>query len=330
MARVHEDFIIQKTDLIHLCAKGIETDSVEDLALKRGGQVDFGFDLGEFRLRAQAYLSRKGLSIALRPNPSQIRTLDELKMPSIIKEIIKKPTGLILVAGATGSGKSTTMAAIIKQLNETVDGHIITLEDPIEFVHKDIKCRIQQRTVGLEKDVESFEKGVVAAMRQDPDVILVGEMRDYGTVSAALSAAQTGHLVLGTVHANSAVQTIERILSFFSEKEALSSRGVLSAVLSAVICQQLLRSKDGVRNLALEIMLATDAIRSGIANAQAKESMTVLWQEIRNGSSSGHITMNDSLVHLVRANSITKEEAMLANNDPHIQTLENKLKSVTR
>jgi len=278
-------------------------------ALSRGGQDDFAANLAVTRIRCHAYVSKGQINVAVRKLSDHIPPLTKLGLPASLPPLLTYPSGLILVVGATGSGKSTTLASCIDHLNRTLNGHIVTLEDPVEYIHHDQSCRVRQRHVGSVDegaDCATFATGVTAAMREDPDVILVGEVRDQATMQACLAAAQTGHLVLATLHTNSAVESIERCLAFFPDGERELARSVLSSTLLGVVAQRLVKGIDGQRILAAEVMLCTQAIRANISQNQ----LTQITQTMEVGRSEGHLTMNQALEGLFRAQRITQEAAL--------------------
>jgi twitching motility protein PilT len=281
-----------------------------DAIAAKGGQDDFAANLGGARIRMHVFVSRGQINIAARKLSTVIPSLDSLGLPPAFARVMSAPTGLILVVGATGSGKSTTMASAIDHLNATTDSHIVTLEDPVEYVHRDKKSRIRQREVGPDGDCSSFGAGVTAAMREDPDIILVGEVRDAVTMAACLSAAQTGHLVFATLHTNSAFESIERALAFFPDSERELQRSVLSAVLRGVMAQRLIRATAGGRALAAELMVVTPAVRGNIAQNQ----LVSIEQSMETGRSEGQMTMNMSLQMLVEQGRITRESALAASS----------------
>jgi len=290
-----------------------QTNSALSVVQSRGGQDDFAANLSSTRIRCQAYISKGQINLAIRKLSEHIPPLAQLGLPASLPPLLTYPSGLLLVVGATGSGKSTTLASCVDHLNRTLNGHIVTLEDPVEYIHHDQSCRVRQRHVGsLEdgSDCATFAQGVVAAMRQDPDVILVGEVRDQATMQACLSAAQTGHLVLATLHTNSAVESVERCLAFFPDRERELARSVLSATLLGVAAQRLVKGVDGKRILAAEIMLCTQAIRANILQNQ----LTQITQTMGTGRSEGHLTMNQALEGLCRAGRITQDAALMASS----------------
>ena len=232
---------------------------------KRDLDVDFSWSIpGLARFRVNAFRQRQQISVVLRTIPTRVKTIDDLNLPAVLKTIAARPRGLVLVTGTTGSGKSTTLAAMVEEINRTQPAHILTIEDPIEFNFRDDNAIINQREIGA--DTASFARALRAALRQDPDIILVGEMRDLATVDIAMAAAETGHLVLSTVHALNAPETISRVVSFFEPHHQPMVRLQLASVLQAVISQRLVPRKDGGRIAALEVMLNTGSIHECIAD----------------------------------------------------------------
>jgi len=267
-------------------------------------ETDFSFEIpGVARFRVNAFTQNRGAGAVFRTIPSKVLTLDELKAPKIFSEIAKNPRGLVLVTGPTGSGKSTTLAAMVDYINENAMGHILTIEDPIEFVHESKKCLINQREV--HRDTHGFSEALRSALREDPDVILVGEMRDLETIRLALTAAETGHLVFGTLHTTSAAKTIDRVVDVFPGAEKDMVRSMLSESLRAVISQTLLKKVNGGRVAAHEIMLCTPAIRNLIREAKIAQ----MYSAIQTGSSVGMQTLDQCLEMLVRTNQVVKSEA---------------------
>ncbi len=275
-------------------------------------ECDFSFDIpGLARFRVNAYNQERGAAAVLRTIPSKILSLAELNCPQIFSDLSLKPRGLVLVTGPTGSGKSTTLAAMVNHYNETEYGHILTIEDPIEFVHESKKCLINQREVG--PHTLSFNNALRSALREDPDVILIGEMRDLETIRLALSAAETGHLVFGTLHTSSAPKTIDRIVDVFPADEKEMVRAMLSESLQAVISQALLKTKDGAGRVAAhEIMVATPAIRNLIREAKIAQ----MYSAIQTGSNVGMQTLDQTLTDLVRRNVISSATARSAAKTP--------------
>ena len=249
-------------------------------------------------------MQQRGAGAVFRTIPSKVLSLEDLKAPKVFVDIANQPRGVVLVTGPTGSGKSTTLAAIVNHINENEQGHILTVEDPIEFVHESKKCLINQREVG--PHTLSFANALRSALREDPDIILVGEMRDLETIRLALTAAETGHLVFGTLHTSSAAKTIDRIVDVFPAAEKDMVRAMLSESLVAVISQTLCKLKDGSGRVAAhEIMLGTPAIRNLIREAKVAQ----MYSSIQTGNSMGMQTLDQNLTDLVRRNLISPAEA---------------------
>jgi twitching motility protein PilT len=268
-------------------------------------ECDFSFEIPNLaRFRVNAFNQNRGAGGVFRTIPSKVLSLEDLKAPKVFGEIANQPRGVVLVTGPTGSGKSTTLAAMVNHLNENEYGHILTVEDPIEFVHESKKCLMNQREVG--PHTLSFANALRSALREDPDVILVGEMRDLETIRLAMTAAETGHLVFGTLHTSSAAKTIDRIIDVFPAEEKEMMRAMLSESLRAVISQTLLKTKDGSSRVAAhEIMVGTPAIRNLIREGKVAQ----MYSAIQTGAQLGMQTLDQNLMDLVKRNVVSKEEA---------------------
>jgi twitching motility protein PilT len=275
-------------------------------------ETDFSFEIpGLARFRVNAFNHNRGAGAVFRTIPSKILSLEDLKAPKIFEDISNTPRGIVLVTGPTGSGKSTTLAGMINYVNENHYGHVLTIEDPIEFVHESKKCLINQREV--HRDTLGFSEALRSALREDPDVILVGEMRDLETIRLALSAAETGHLVFGTLHTSSAAKTIDRVVDVFPAAEKEMVRSMLSESLRAVISQTLMKKIGGGRVAAHEIMLGTPAIR----NLIRENKIAQMYSAIQTGQSIGMQTLDQNLQEMLSKGLISKDEAMkkAANKD---------------
>lgn len=297
-----EDEILESARIQEMVAKILP----EDKRLVPGEEIDLGIEIrGMARFRINVYYDRNGLCAAFRLIPALIRSLGELGVPEIVGKVSEMKRGLVLVTGVTGSGKSTTLAAIIDMINARRRDHIITIEDPIEFVHHHKKCIVNQREVGTH--TRSFSEALRGALREDPDVILVGEMRDLDTISMAMTAAETGHLVLGTLHTRGAAQTIDRIIDIFPPHQQEQIRTQVAESLEMVVSQVLLPSMEGGRRqLACEVMVVTTAIRQLIRNKKTHLIAT----EIETGVQFGMQSMERSLKNLVDTGKITQESAL--------------------
>ena len=267
-------------------------------------ETDFSFEIpGLARFRVNAFNHNRGSGGVFRTIPSKILTLEDLNAPAIFKDISEYPRGIVLVTGPTGSGKSTTLAGMIDYKNDSEYGHILTVEDPIEFVHQSKKCLVNQREV--HRDTLGFNEALRSALREDPDTILVGEMRDLETIRLALSAAETGHLVFGTLHTSSAAKTIDRVVDAFPAAEKAMVRSMLSESLKAVISQTLLKKIGGGRIAAHEIMIGTPAIR----NLIREDKVAQMYSAIQTGQSMGMQTLDQNLKQILAQGLISKEEA---------------------
>jgi twitching motility protein PilT len=269
-------------------------------------ELDFSFGVkGLSRFRANVFQTRGSVGVAIRTIPFEILTFESLNLPKVVEDLNKRPKGLILVTGPTGSGKSTTLAAMIDRINSTRHEHIITIEDPIEFLHPHKSCVVNQREVGA--DTSTFKRALKSILRQDPDIVLIGEMRDLETIEAALSVAETGHLVFGTLHTNNCVQTINRILDVFPPYQQPQIRAQLSFVLEGVLSQTLIPKKGGGRCLALEIMVPNAAIRNLIREDKVHQIYSIMQV---GQSKFGMQTMNQSLLELHLKGTIPVEEVL--------------------
>ncbi len=267
-------------------------------------EFDFSFAFGDLgRFRVNAFHERGNMAAALRLIPNEIKTIDELSLPQVVSSFAEYPRGLVLVTGPTGSGKSTTLAAIIDKINTERAEHIVTIEDPIEFTHKSKKSVVVQREVHY--DTYSFSAALRSSLRQDPDVVLIGEMRDLETIAAAITIAETGHLVFATLHTNSAAQSIDRMIDVFPPHQQPQIRAQLSAMLQAIVSQRLVPAIGGGRMVAAEIMVATPAVRNIIREGKSHQLDAV----IQTGAEHGMQSMDKTLVSLIHAGTITYEEA---------------------
>lgn len=312
MIRIHGD--VKKLNMAALSSEqvgamiyDIMTDS-QKKEFEERWECDFSFEVkGLARFRVNAFQQNRGPGAVFRTIPSKVLTLTDLKAPQLFGDLMNKPKGLILVTGPTGSGKSTTLAAMINHYNEKFNGHILTVEDPIEFVHECKKSLVNQREVNMM--TKSFSNALRSALREDPDMILVGELRDLETIRLALTAAETGHLVLGTLHSSSAAKTVNRIIDVFPEAEKEMVRSMLSESLEAIISQTLLKTKDGTGRVAAhEILVATPAIR----NLIRENKIAQMYSAIQTGQGIGMQTLDQCLKELVRTGKITQAEAAAA------------------
>ena len=308
MLRVNGD--LKKLDLpalskeeVHALVYDIMNDA-QRKTFEESLECDFSFEMGGLaRFRVNVFMQRRGEGAVFRTIPAKILTLEELGMPAILKQMCEKEKGLILVTGPTGSGKSTTLAAMVDYLNNTFEGHILTIEDPVEFVHASKKCLVNQRELG--PHTHSFANALRAALREDPDVILVGEMRDLETIQLALTAAETGHIVFGTLHTSSAPKTVDRVIDVFPPNQQAQIRAQFAESIEAVITQTLLKQKTGGRIPALEIMTGTTAIRNLIREGKIHQIPGTMQVSQKDGMQ----TMDMALMNLFTRNLVTKEEA---------------------
>ncbi len=317
MLRIHGD--LKKLDYPSLTQEDVHSmvfDIMNDAqrkAFEENHDVDFSFEMGDVaRFRVNLFMQRKGEAAVFRTIPTKVLSLDQLGMPPILKELCQREKGLILVTGPTGSGKSTTLAAMIDYINDDFEGHILTVEDPIEFVHKSKKCLVNQRELG--PHTHSFANALRAALREDPDVILVGEMRDLETIQLALTAAETGHLVFGTIHTSSAPDTVNRIVDVFPPAQQAQIRTMFAESIEAVITQTLLKKKGGGRVAAVEIMTGTVAIRNLIREGKTHQ----LPGTMQVSQKVGMQTMDMALVDLASKGVVTREEAQSKSTNPNL------------
>jgi twitching motility protein PilT len=303
--------VLTPKDTLHL-AYSVLTEN-QKKRFETEDELDFSFGIQNLaRFRGNCFKQRGCVSMVIRMIPFNVRTFNELGLPPVIAKLAERPRGLILVTGPTGSGKSTTLAAIIDKINKERKGHIITVEDPIEFIHRHQSCIVNQREIGT--DTKSFQTALKYALREDPDVILVGEMRDLDTISSALTIAETGHLALATLHTNSAAESINRIIDVFPSNQQSQVRAQLAFVLEGVLTQTLLQKARGRgRCMASEIMVATPAIRAMIRDDKIHQ----IYSSMQSGKKFGMQTMNDSLYQLYVSREVTQDECIRVSSDPN-------------
>ncbi|MFQ5665471.1 MAG: type IV pilus twitching motility protein PilT [Candidatus Binatia bacterium] len=317
MLRIHGDMKrIEHPELgaeqVHDMIFDIMSDAIRR-TFQENNDADFSFELGDTaRFRVNAFRTRRGEGAVFRTIPTQILTIEELGLPPIIKSLCEKEKGLVLVTGPTGSGKSTTLAAMIDYINESYEGHILTIEDPIEFVHYSKKCLINQREVGTHTG--SFQAALRGALREDPDVVLVGELRDLETISLALTAAETGHLVFATLHTSSAPKTVDRVIDVFPAFQQAQIRTMFSESIQAVVTQTLLRRRAGGRIAALEILIGTPAIRNLIRENKIHQ----IPSSMQTAQAVGMQTLDKALIELVSKGLVTREEAQSRTLTPNL------------
>ena len=304
------DYVLKPKDTLQI-AYSILTEN-QKKRYETEDELDFSFGVQNLaRFRGNVYKQRGCVAMAIRQIPYEITSVEQLGLPPIVSTLADRPRGLVLITGPTGAGKSTTLAALLDKINRERRGHIITIEDPIEFIHRHRRCMVNQREVGA--DTQSFKRALKYALRQDPDTILIGEMRDLETISAALTIAETGHLVLATLHTNSAAESINRIIDAFPSHQQSQVRTQLSFVLEGVVTQILLPKKKGRGRIAAsEIMICTPAVRAVIRD----EKVHQIYSLMQAGKKHGMQTMNDSLQVLYLQGMITKEEALRTSADP--------------
>jgi len=310
LERLDEFAALTPDDSLRLLYRMMSTEQQKQLEIKR--QLDLSYSIpGLARFRVNIYFQRESLGAAFRMIPSEIKTLEALGMPAQLHDLAKKPRGLVLVTGPTGSGKSTTLAAVIDEINQTRSEHIMTIEDPIEFLHSHKRCVVNQREIG--PDATSFADALRGALRQDPDVILLGEMRDLETIATALTAAETGHLVFATLHTQDAPSTVDRLIDVFPAAQQEQVRVQIAATLQAVVTQTLVPTVDGVGRIpACEILLPDDAVRNLIRQAKVEQIYSVM----QTGTSRGMQTLEQSLAELVMRGAVSQDMALSRSSRP--------------
>jgi len=309
MTRSNIDFVLQPKDTLQL-AYSVLTEN-QKKRFETEDELDFSFGIQNLaRFRGNCFKQRGCVSMVIRQIPFYIKTFDDLKLPKVIADLSDKPRGLILVTGPTGSGKSTTLAAMLDKINKEMKGHMITIEDPIEFIHKHQNCIVNQREVG--SDTKSFQSALKYALRQDPDVVLIGEMRDLETIQAGLTIAETGHLAFATLHTNSAAEAINRIIDVFPAHQQSQVRAQLAFSLEGIITQTLLPKMGGKgRAMAAEILVVTPAIRALIRDDKIHQ----IYSMMQSGKKYGMQTMNDALYQLYMSKTVALEEVLRATHD---------------
>jgi len=309
MTRSNIDFVLQPKDTLQL-AYSVLTEN-QKKRFETEDELDFSFGIQNLaRFRGNCFKQRGCVSMVIRQIPFNIKTFDDLKLPKVIADLSDKPRGLILVTGPTGSGKSTTLAAMLDKINKEMKGHMITIEDPIEFIHKHQNCIVNQREVG--SDTKSFQSALKYALRQDPDVVLIGEMRDLETIQAGLTIAETGHLAFATLHTNSAAEAINRIIDVFPAHQQSQVRAQLAFSLEGIITQTLLPRMGGKgRAMAAEILVVTPAIRALIRDDKIHQ----IYSMMQSGKKYGMQTMNDALYQLYMSKTVALEEVLRATHD---------------
>ena len=315
--RIHGDmkkleFDTLNDEVVHRMIYDIMTDNQrKDFEEMR--ELDFSFELGDIgRFRVNAFVQRRGKAAVFRTIPTKILSLDQLGLPPIMRKLCEEEKGLVLVTGPTGSGKSTTLAAMVDYINGKDEAHILTIEDPIEFVHQSKKCLVNQRELG--PHTHSFANALRSALREDPDVILVGEMRDLETIQLAVTAAETGHLVFGTLHSPSAPQTVDRIIDVFPAAQQAQIRTQFAESIQAIITQTLCKKVGGGRVAALEILVGTHAVRHLIREGKVHQIPSAM----QTGKKDGMVTMDAALLDLVQRRLIEREEAMGRSENPNL------------
>src|SRR5213595_1127270 len=310
IANSNVDIVLQPKDCMQL-AYSVLTEN-QKKRFEMDDELDFSFGIQNLaRFRGNCFKQRGCVSMVIRQIPFQIRTFEELSLPKVIADLSDRPRGLILVTGPTGSGKSTTLAAMLDRVNRQEKGHIITIEDPIEFIHRHQQCIVNQREVG--SDTKSFQASLKYALRQDPDVVLIGEMRDLETIQAAITIAETGHLAFATLHTNSAAEAINRIIDVFPPHQQSQVRAQLAFVLEGIVTQTLVQKASGHgRAMAAEILVVTPAIRALIRDDKVHQ----IYSLMQAGKKWGMQTLNDALYALYMAREVTAEECLRVSGDP--------------
>ena len=311
LERLEEFNRLSPEDTQRMLYRILSTEQQKHFEIKR--QIDISYSIpGLARFRVNVYFQRESLGAAFRLIPAELKTLEQLGLPPVLKEFTSKPRGLVLVTGPTGSGKSTTLAAVIDEINRTRDDHIMTIEDPIEFLHRHKRCVVNQREIG--PDAVSFAEALRGALRQDPDVILLGEMRDLETIATALTAAETGHLVFATLHTQDAPSTVDRLIDVFPAAQQEQVRVQIASTLQGIVTQTLVPTVDGLgRVAALEILLPDDAVRNLIRQAKVEQIYSVM----QTGTGKGMQTLEQALVDLVLRGKIAKETALARSSRPN-------------
>jgi twitching motility protein PilT len=310
LSRLEEFSRLSPDDTQRLLYRILSTEQQKHLEINR--QIDISHSIpGLARFRVNVYFQRESLGAAFRMIPAELKTLEDLGLPPQLHELATKPRGLVLVTGPTGSGKSTTLAAIIDEINRTRDDHIMTIEDPIEFLHRHKRCIVNQREIG--PDATSFAEALRGALRQDPDVILLGEMRDLETIATALTAAETGHLVFATLHTQDAPSTVDRLIDVFPGAQQEQIRVQIASTIQGIVTQTLLPTVDGNRRVAaVEILTPDDAVRNLIRTGKVEQIYSVM----QTGSNKGMQTLEQALVDLVTRGVVTKELALARSSRP--------------
>jgi len=309
MARSNIDFVMQPKDTLQLAYSVLTENQKKRFEME--DELDFSFGIQNLaRFRGNCFKQRGCVSMVIRQIPFNIKTFEDLNLPKVIADLSDKPRGLILVTGPTGSGKSTTLAAILDKINKELKGHMITIEDPIEFIHRHQLCIVNQREVG--SDTKSFSAALKYALRQDPDVVLIGEMRDLETIQAGLTIAETGHLAFATLHTNSAAEAINRIIDVFTSHQQSQVRAQLAFCLEGIITQTLLPKLGGRgRAMAAEILVVTPAIRALIRDDKIHQ----IYSMMQSGKKYGMQTMNDALYNLYMSKTVALDEVLRASHD---------------